>query len=302
MELDTSDSLATKFFKNSNELEQNDEIRHFEKVVRAFARYRQESTDVLLEKLEAVKRSECPRKVQTRLESLFALINSNASFLLEVIDEELQFLESNAVEMAEGLGPQDHQKVLSTLKQFAREWSFAGRTERDKAYRPVLDALKAAYSEYSIEELGTKRVLVPGSGLGRLPFEIACLGFSCQGNEFSVYMLIASNFIINKVGVPEYFEIFPWIHQFSNMPNSAVQSQSILIPDIVAKDKIPDTADFSMVGGDFLEVYGDPMHENQWDCVVTCFFIDTSRDLLTYIKTIRKILKPGGKWINIGIS
>ena len=42
------------------------------------------------------------------------------------------------------------------------------------------------------------RVLVPGAGLGRLAFEIARLGYSCQGNEFSYFMLITSNFILNR--------------------------------------------------------------------------------------------------------
>ena len=41
-------------------------------------------------------------------------------------------------------------------------------------------------------------VLVPGAGLGRLAYEIARLGYVCQGNEFSLFMLFASNFILNK--------------------------------------------------------------------------------------------------------
>jgi carnosine N-methyltransferase len=41
-------------------------------------------------------------------------------------------------------------------------------------------------------------VLVPGAGLGRLAFEIANLGFISQGNEFSLEMLLVSNFILNK--------------------------------------------------------------------------------------------------------
>ena len=42
------------------------------------------------------------------------------------------------------------------------------------------------------------KVLVPGAGLGRLAFEIAVLGFKAQGNEFSLHMLMVSNFILNK--------------------------------------------------------------------------------------------------------
>ena len=42
------------------------------------------------------------------------------------------------------------------------------------------------------------KILVPGAGLGRLVFEFARLGYSCQGNEWSMHMLLVSNFILNK--------------------------------------------------------------------------------------------------------
>lgn len=37
-----------------------------------------------------------------------------------------------------------------------------------------------------------------------------------------------------------------------------------------------------------------------WDCIATCFFIDTANNVLEYIETIWNILKPGGVWINLG--
>lgn len=65
--------------------------------------------------------------------------------------------------------------------------------------------------------------------------------------------------------------------------------------------------------GDFEEIYGvepDPNanegdHEPQageWDAVLTCFFIDTAKNIIGYLKTIHKILAPGGVWINLGAS
>ncbi len=39
-----------------------------------------------------------------------------------------------------------------------------------------------------------------------------------------------------------------------------------------------------------------------WDCVATCFFIDTAHNVIEYVETIWKILKPGGVWINLGES
>lgn len=42
------------------------------------------------------------------------------------------------------------------------------------------------------------------------------------------------------------------------------------------------------------------MLSESWDCVATCFFIDTAHNVLEYMETIWKILKPGGVWINLG--
>ncbi|CAB1319486.1 unnamed protein product [Coregonus sp. 'balchen'] len=40
--------------------------------------------------------------------------------------------------------------------------------------------------------------------------------------------------------------------------------------------------------------------QNTWDCVATCFFIDTAHNVIDYVETIWNILKPGGVWINLG--
>lgn len=41
-------------------------------------------------------------------------------------------------------------------------------------------------------------ILVPGAGLGRLAWEIARLGYTCQGNEWSFFMLFSSHFVLNR--------------------------------------------------------------------------------------------------------
>jgi len=119
----------------------------------------------------------------------------------------------------------------------------------------MVQELKARFSTVPVEERGKLNVLVPGSGLGRLAFDIAHEGFSCQGNEFSYYMLLASNFILNKTQSVNQFKIYPYIHSFSNIvkPNDVLTSA--MIPD-VDPSEIPRGADFSMVAGDFIEVYG----------------------------------------------
>lgn len=78
----------------------------------------------------------------------------------------------------------DLDKVRSTIKQYVRDWSLEGSSEREAAYDPILEALERCFHYVSFAQRNQLRVLVPGAGLGRLAFEIAWLGFSCQGNEF----------------------------------------------------------------------------------------------------------------------
>ena len=53
-----------------------------------------------------------------------------------------------------------------------------------------------------------------------------------------------------------------------------------------------------MCAGEFIESYED--QEAEWDCVLTCFFVDTAPVVMDYIEVIYKLLKPGGCWINLG--
>lgn len=68
----------------------------------------------------------------------------------------------------------------------------------------------------------------------------------------------------------------------SNLPNNAALLRPVTIPDALPSD-LPAGSDFSLVAGDFEEIYGaeenDPRgnesHIGKWDAVLTCFFIDT---------------------------
>jgi carnosine N-methyltransferase len=78
--------------------------------------------------------------------------------------------------------------------------------------------------------------------------------------------------------------------------SNADQIRPVHFPDVSPSD-LPPNSNFSMVAGDFLDVYTEP---ECWDCVATVFFIDTAHNVIAYIETISKILKPGGYWINLG--
>ena len=219
-------------------------------------------------------------------------------------------------------------------------------------------------------------VLVPGAGLGRLAYDIAklgkpallnglllhrCdtpqLGFTCQGNEFSLFMLLTSSFILNRFRF--HSNILTFTHKKKKEQRRSINTcytptfTRFLIPrkqvrcSVRSKfltcshrtSQMGPTSLWSQVKagfrtrvwtkltipglGDFEEIYGGPdednKHINQWDAIVTCFFIDTvcrsprsylsrfiydlieqAKNIVNYLRTFHKILAPGGVWINLG--
>lgn len=65
-------------------------------------------------------------------------------------------------------------RVRESLKHFVRDWSEEGARERQRIFLPILDVLRQVDSTDRMRQ----KVLVPGSGLGRLAWEISQLGMS----------------------------------------------------------------------------------------------------------------------------
>jgi carnosine N-methyltransferase len=74
-------------------------------------------------------------------------------------------------------------RTQAVIHSIYREWSQEGAEERNQAFLPLLQELQRLKpiqkKDYSL------KVLVPGCGLGRLPLEVAALGYHCEGNEYS---------------------------------------------------------------------------------------------------------------------
>ncbi|XP_034025688.1 carnosine N-methyltransferase [Thalassophryne amazonica] len=292
--------------KHSPEEEARLERQHFWRIIDAFRFYR-------VHVQEQVKRAEhqfwsLPQSHQNLLPGVLPKL-SRIRQCVEHNHEVLQAIVCNSIHMFENIeygerveskqvrpvSTFDMDKLKSTIKQFVRDWSEAGQAERESCYRPIIQAIQRLFPPKQCT-LSKVSVLVPGAGLGRLAWEIAQLGYTCQGNEWSFFMLFSSNFVLNRCVKVNSLTLYPWIHQFSNNRKSSDQTRPVSFPDVNPQSLPPDS-DFSMVAGDFLEVYTE---SDSWDCVATCFFIDTAHNVLEYVDTIWKILKPGGVWINLG--
>lgn len=72
------------------------------------------------------------------------------------------------------LGGTSLHRTRESMRHFVRDWSAEGEDERGRIFGPVLDVLR----DVPPERRANVRVLVPGSGLGRLAWEISELGLS----------------------------------------------------------------------------------------------------------------------------
>ena len=193
----------------------------------------------------------------------------------------------------------DLEKARSTLKQFYRDWSEEGYTERAACYGLVINALLRERLERSL----TMRVLVPGAGLGRLVFELCSAGFDTEGNEISYHQLLASSYILNHCPREHGHTLFPWVHSFSNHIKRTNHLQSVQIPDIHPGSTlggIGNAGEMSMSASDFLCLYGNEEHRDTFDAVATVFFLDTAPNIIRYIEAIHNCLRKGGLLVNMG--
>lgn len=196
--------------------------------------------------------------------------------------------------------PTDLEKARGTLRQFFRDWSAEGASERNACYGPVIKALVA---EKSKSANNTMRVLVPGAGLGRLVFDLACSGFNAEGNEISYHQLLASAYILNCVPAAEAHTLYPWVHSFSNHKSRLDHMKSVQIPDVhpaALLRKIQSPGQMSMSASDFLLLYGREDQKDAFDAVATVFFLDTAPNVIRYLEAIRHCLRPGGVLVNFG--
>ena len=290
-----------------------EEYRHLRSIVSAFFNYQ-------IDSLRDVTRMERDFKsigekylkklsfnYTERIAKLKHAIFQNYAFLLKIADPYKNMFKLYKASSGEVLMEplivegKDIIKMRSTLRLFIRDWAIDGIDERNSTYKPILNELKNYFKDKSKNDFENGiNVLVPGAGLGRLMYEIAKLGFKSQGNEFSYYMLLCSNYIFNNTTKENEFVIQPLIHSFSNIYNEEAPFKKIMIPDENLAEELSktETGEMSMVAGEFCRVYKEKI--NFFDSVVTCYFIDTANNIIEYIETIYNILKIGGLWINFG--
>jgi hypothetical protein len=116
-------------------------------------------------------------------------------------------------------------------------------------------------------------------------------GFEVTVNEWSMYMNVGYRFLENHT-TQGPFAIHPFIDGLSHHAATSDMLRKIGAPNISPNPSV------LLVEGDFNTAFKD--QGGHYDIIVTHFFIDTARNLVSYFDTIQFLLKPGGKWLNFG--
>lgn len=112
-----------------------------------------------------------------KLERLWEVTSMNATVTEAIVDLALEEHPELKYSPREQATVADLSRVRESLKHFVRDWSSVGASERQRTFDPILDVLR----QVGPSERSTKSVLVPGSGLGRLAWEISQLGIPSPG-------------------------------------------------------------------------------------------------------------------------
>ena len=169
-----------------------------------------------------------------------------------------------------------------------RDWTEDRKKEREIHYKPIIEVVQKYVQPKS-------KILLPGAALLRLGYELAKLGYDIDANDYNFVNVILCDYLFNYSKINE-FTFQPLIRSFSNYMTEEEVFRKFSFPD--EKINLEGKGKMTMFAGDFITMYNDK--PNTYDCIITCFFIDTAKNVIEYIDVINKVLKTGGIWINFG--
>lgn len=108
-----------------------------------------------------------------------------------------------------------------------------------------------------------------------------------------MYMNVAYRFLEQQHCVRNSHMLYPFVDNWSHHATDEDMQRPVSFPDVAAN-----SSSVVLVEGDFTTAFHG--HAGEFDVVITYFFIDTARNLMTYLETIHRLLRPGGYWLNFG--
>ena len=229
---------------------------------------------------------------KTRIKRLYEAMGLNQIFLTEISnkyypdDSLIKQFNQNEID---NLSYADYSTLnYAVFMYILRDWTIERKKERETHYKPIIDAVQKYVPEKS-------KILLPGAALLRLGYELAKIGYNIDANDYIFTNVILCDYIFNY-SKKNQFTFQPLIRSFSNFITEDAVFRKYSFPD--EDINLDGKGKMTMFAGDFIKMCKDKT--DLYDCVITCFFIDTAKNVLEYIEIIEKVLKKGGIWINFG--
>jgi len=229
---------------------------------------------------------------KTRVKRLEEAMAQNQIFLSEISKKyqpDPSYLKNYNQKELDDLSYNDYSILnYAVFMYIARDWTDNRKKEREIHYNPIIDAVKKYVPEKS-------KILLPGAALLRLGYELALLGYNIDANDFNFMNVIICDYLFNYSKLNQ-FTFQPLIRSFSNYLTEDAVFRKYSFPD--ENINLEGKGQIVLEAGDFTKMYNDK--PNTYDCVITCFFIDTAKNVIEYISIIQNVLKRDGIWINFG--
>ncbi|CBY00133.1 hypothetical protein LEMA_P077220.1 [Plenodomus lingam JN3] len=181
----------------------------------------------------------------------------------------------------------DFGAVDNAFLLLSRDWSAYGALERQAVFPPVLNGLQQHFGENGIG----KKVLVPGSGMGRLASDIADVGYDVTANDMDYSSILTYHLLTNNTNSLHQHTVQPFATKWTHQANPSSRYTTLTVPDHMPNKTV------KLVEGDFFELFPQ---DGEFDAIVSLFFIDITENVVEVLSEIHRLLKPGGVWINIG--
>ena len=181
-----------------------------------------------------------------------------------------------------------YDSATQVMAHITRDWTSLGQSVRQRTYDWCRDQLTGLSKGSSI--------LVPGAGLGRLAYDLACDGHSVEANDSSLLMSSAAYAILRR---KVRGKLYPFLMDFfTNEVDSEQRYDAVRFPDAAMHDEMKGNLSYTI--GDFALTYSMSHYKDGYDGIVTCFFLDTATNIYEYLVTIQNVLRKGGVWVHVG--
>ncbi|CAK0851238.1 unnamed protein product [Prorocentrum cordatum] len=198
-------------------------------------------------------------------------------------------------------GPADgHKAVQNMLQLLVREWTQEGEVERKECHERIHAALdghlKPQLESARAEGKPPPRVLVPGSQMGRLLYEVCARGYDCEACEARPLPYFGGELVRRHGAQIGAHRIQPFALNTCNRFKKGDHVRVTPVPDVeVPVGSLPTAA-----LGDLIKLYDTAPSRGSFDAVATAFTLDTSSNIFRFIRTVAHVVREGGLWVNFG--